>query len=375
MQRIQQLAEPVVRRIKEIEAALSAKPDEQQATPDRLKMHHDLAQLKAQQRKLGEQFMLARAQHLAQQGHKKESEQLVNQVKQQQQQRAAAAAAAAATQSGQQQAPQAAAGPQGQGPTQMPAQAPAQAQARVPSHPGSVPLAASSPASTQAAPTTVAQAVSAAQPAAGAGAASSPQGSAPPDGTRRGSITEKTVPEAPQIPEQLNIAPSGPEPYPNAAGPRPTLSHGLGTNPVLGTPALLERPEPMQGAIAGAAAGVAGSGSGSSNWEELLGVPARETKSGSAPAASNAAEKSGASAEEVANEMGNTDYWESLTGRGTGAESLLSAGSTSASAAPGAAAATGAGDGRLLSKRKVQELVGEIDANERLEGDVEDVSA
>ena len=32
------------------------------------------------------------------------------------------------------------------------------------------------------------------------------------------------------------------------------------------------------------------------------------------------------------------------------------------------------GDGRLLTKRKVQELVAEIDGNERLEGDVEDVS-
>ncbi|MCO5597988.1 hypothetical protein L7F22_052077 [Adiantum nelumboides] len=72
---------------------------------------------------------------------------------------------------------------------------------------------------------------------------------------------------------------------------------------------------------------------------------------------------------------------------GTGAESLLSNAVTTAgaggAAASGALAGAGGGqasseaapsnDGRLLTKRKVQELVAEIDGNERLEGDVEDL--
>jgi hypothetical protein len=140
---------------------------------------------------------------------------------------------------------------------------------------------------------------------------------------------------ATQIPATLSVAPAAPEPYPNARGPRPTLSQGLGTTPLLSTPAILERPDPAAG------------------WEALLGVPTRVGNGDAGPLARH--------------DLTNPDFWDALTGRGTGASSL---------GAPGVnPAGIGGADRRLLTKRKIQELVGELDGSERLEGEVEDVSA
>jgi histone H3/H4 len=136
---------------------------------------------------------------------------------------------------------------------------------------------------------------------------------------------------------------------------------------MLGTPAILQRPDLITGAsgsAAGASSGVLGQ---SNNWDELLGVPLRDSK-GSNAFDSRLAAMSG---EELANEMANPDFWDQMSGRGTGADSLLNSGS--ASAAGSAAALAASSNGRLLSKRKVQELVGEIDPSERLEGAVEDL--
>lgn len=153
------------------------------------------------------------------------------------------------------------------------------------------------------------------------------------------------------IPTTLNVPAAVPEAYPNARGPRPTLNQGLGTAPLLGTPAILQRPEP------------------GAQWEGLLGVQRTEGAGAGAGAAARA-------------EFASPEFWDALTGRGTGAASLNGGAGASTSAGGGSGAAgggvaEGAGNGadrRLLTKRKVQELVGELDGTERLDGDVEDVS-
>lgn len=316
LQHIQRLAEPVMRRVKEIEATL-ANGSIAVGSPDRSKLEGELTTMREKQRRLGEQYMMAKAQQLEQQGQTQQSQAIYAQLRQQQQ-------ASQGTRNDAQQN-----GPQGAGPgaRNSPAPVPSPHQPHIP------PEAIKRP-----------------------GFFSGP--SAPANGANLPGST---------IPAQLNVSPNVPEPYPNSSGPRPTLSHGLGTNPILGTPAVLQRPEPFPASNASGSGSVGGTGI--SGWEDLLNVPLRESRVGGGGATN--ADKAAAIMEDVANEMGNQDYWDSLTDKGTGADSLLNAGSANAS---NIAAAAGAGDGRLLSKRKVQELVGEIDANERLEGDVEDVS-
>ncbi|KAE8181322.1 hypothetical protein CF336_g8961 [Tilletia laevis] len=115
------------------------------------------------------------------------------------------------------------------------------------------------------------------------------------------------------------------EPFPASRGPRPTLNQGLAApNPVTATPATLSRPS------MNSATGLGASGSGS-------GVSMGGGTGGG--------------------------------GAGGSSSSYISAGASSFG--PGSLATTQ--ENRLLNKRKLQELVGEIDAGEQLEGDVEDL--
>lgn len=135
-----------------------------------------------------------------------------------------------------------------------------------------------------------------------------------------------------------------PQAYPNNSGPRPTLSQGLGTAPVVGTPPVLVRPNPL-GHGAGSALGKLTGRGQPQRWEELLGI-----------SPSDAAGL--ASLEESLGLPLQGD--ESIGSFDNGAGSSLGLASTS-------------GTNRLLNKRKVQELVNEIDPSEQLEGDVEDL--
>ena len=111
------------------------------------------------------------------------------------------------------------------------------------------------------------------------------------------------------IPQQLNVQPSVPEPYPNSTGPRPTLNQGLGTNPTLATPAILQRPDPVSAGAAGGTAG--GSGAGSSSWEDLLGTVARESKNGSTGLTGNEMEA-------ITSDLSSAEFWDALTGKRNG---------------------------------------------------------
>ncbi|KAK0566689.1 Transcription initiation factor TFIID subunit 12 [Tilletia horrida] len=212
--------------------------------------------------------------------------------------------------------------------------------------------------------------------------------------------------------------------FPASRGPRPTLSQGLAApNPVVATPGTLSRPNMIgtPGGGAGAAGGAAAASSSSAvgaaagavrpssptvataaNWEELLGVAARESGKmvGKAVAAQQQASGSGGANDdfEVISVTPGPGVASSTfyTSGGGAAGGSASAGRPVARAAPAASAlgtSGGSGGGyvsasassfgvnsliaapenRLLNKRKVQELVGEIDSGEALEADVEDL--
>ncbi|KAE8223733.1 hypothetical protein CF319_g3282 [Tilletia indica] len=127
----------------------------------------------------------------------------------------------------------------------------------------------------------------------------------------------------PQTGNRIEVTPPSitGEAFPASRGPRPTLNQGLAApNPVVATPATLSRPNMSSASGFGAS----GSGSGTA--------------------------------------IGG--------GIGTGGgSSYISAGANSFG--PGSLVTTQ--ENRLLNKRKLQELVGEIDSGEQLEGDVEDL--
>lgn len=134
---------------------------------------------------------------------------------------------------------------------------------------------------------------------------------------------------------------STPQPYPNAQGPHPTLTQGLGTTPVTGTPPVLVRPNPM-----GRNGKSLNTPRGGQHWEDLLGIGAGDS-SGVDDSLNLSLE-----GDSFAGNLGDV--------LGSGPSSQL-------------ALASAGGNNRLLTKRKVQELVSEIDPNEQLEGDVEDL--
>ena len=136
---------------------------------------------------------------------------------------------------------------------------------------------------------------------------------------------------------------ASPQPYPNASGPRPTLMQGLGSSPVTNTPPVLVRPNPL-GRSNGLNKPISSSTPGrAQNLDDMLGVSDQ----------GNADEnlQLGLESETISTQLAD----------------LL--GTSSSSLSPGGAA----GKNRLLTKRKVQELVSEIDPSEQLEGDVEDL--
>lgn len=123
-------------------------------------------------------------------------------------------------------------------------------------------------------------------------------------------------------------------PFPNAQGPRPTLSMGLGGgsgNAVLGTPGILAFPQQQQQASTSA----------------TMNAP---TPSTDATAATAAAIQAHAAAHEAA-----------------AAHALV--------AKQGMNAALGVGDksSRLITKRKISDLIGELDLEEVLDEQVEDL--
>lgn len=395
MMAIQRQAEQIIKKLKELEVALSQAPAQgglAPGTPERMRLEKESTDLKSQQNKLAMQFMAHKAQYLAEIGQPQQSQQVQQQLVMQQraaaQQAATAAAAAAAT------------GATG-GQTQSQMQAAIANQNRAagtpPQH-NARPPSANNPRQSQdqnrnsRPPTPGTGAVQTGTNAKGSPSvqgksntttASSPQyqhPQVPPEAmTHRSNLmsgpsTASSMaggngqgPFGASIATQLNVQPSVPEPYPNSQGPRPTLNQGLGTNPTLGTPAILQRPDPLTGNTSGANAGATtASGTGTANWEELLGLTSKESKGG-------LQNLTASELETVMADPNNPDFWDALTGKGTGADSLVNAGTVTANVA-GTSGLTNA-DGRLLTKRKVQELVAEIDANERLEGDVEDVSS
>ncbi|WFD18357.1 hypothetical protein MCAP1_000559 [Malassezia caprae] len=154
---------------------------------------------------------------------------------------------------------------------------------------------------------------------------------------------------------QSNVAPNSsfatmlaqqtsiPQAFPNSSGPRPTLTQGLGMSPVTNTPPVLVRPNPV-----GRAGNLGKSFStprAGQNWDELLSL-------GEGGAAGEAGLHSSLDSDAVSSQLAD----------------LLGSSSTTLGLT-GAAA----GSNRLLTKRKVQELVSEIDPSEQLEGDVEDL--
>lgn len=139
---------------------------------------------------------------------------------------------------------------------------------------------------------------------------------------------------------------STPQPYPNSAGPRPTLSQGLGTSPATGTPPVLVRPNPLGRNAAGSTLGKRPARGQSQRWEEMLGISPGDS-------------------------AGLASLEESLSVPMQGDESMGNLFDAGANTSLGLASTHGTN--RLLNKRKVQELVSEIDPNEQLEGDVEDL--
>lgn len=135
---------------------------------------------------------------------------------------------------------------------------------------------------------------------------------------------------------------STPQQFPNAQGPHPTLTQGLGTTPVTGTPPVLVRPSPM-----GRNGKSLNTPRGGQHWEDLLGIGAGDSTG--ADDSLNLSLDGDTSLNNLGDVLGS--------GHASQLSSLGSAG----------------GNNRLLTKRKVQELVSEIDPNEQLEGDVEDL--
>lgn len=134
---------------------------------------------------------------------------------------------------------------------------------------------------------------------------------------------------------------STPQSFPNANGPRPTLTQGLGGTPVTNTPPVLVRPNPLGRGANGA---LGKSGVPGQRWEELLGL------------------RSGDSTGDDSLSLGvDSDMLPSNLADVLGGSAPLNL------------SAAAAGSNRLLTKRKVQELVSEIDPNEQLDGDVEDL--
>lgn len=136
---------------------------------------------------------------------------------------------------------------------------------------------------------------------------------------------------------------STPQAFPNASGPRPTLTQGLGMSPVTNTPPVLVRPNPI-GRGGNLNKGFSTPHAGQS-WDELLSVGDGST-------------------------AGDTGLHSSLDSDTVSSQLAELLGSSSATLGLTGAAA---GSNRLLTKRKVQELVSEIDPSEQLEGDVEDL--
>jgi transcription initiation factor TFIID subunit 12 len=388
MLQMQKMADPIGRKIKELEATL-ARPAHQGGlapnTAERTKVEMEHNEVKQQQAKLMQQFMSVKAQYLAQTGQAQQSQQMQQQLLLQQQRAQQAAASAQAANNGNNNAAslsqaQALAN-QNRGVGTPPLNirpSPGPKVRPAPEQQGSRPQ---TPGVSQGSTGARSSPSGQGQP----GRSSTPANNAsphfqqphiPPEAmTQRSNLISgpsnasgmaggsNQGPFGAGIPTNLNVQPSVPEPYPNSTGPRPTLNQGLGTNPTLGTPAILQRPDLVSTNAAGGIA--SGSGAGLSSWEELLGTVAREGKSG-------ANGLTGSEMDAITMDLGNPDFWDALTGKGTGADSLINAGTTSATSGGGAGMTSG--DGRLLTKRKVQELVAEIDGNERLEGDVEDVS-
>ena len=136
---------------------------------------------------------------------------------------------------------------------------------------------------------------------------------------------------------------ASPQPYPNASGPRPTLMQGLGSSPVTNTPPVLVRPNPL-GRGNGFNKSISPSNPGrSNNLDGILGVSDQGTTDENL--------QLGLESETISTQLADL--------LGTSSSSLSSGGA--------------AGTNRLLTKRKVQELVSEIDPSEQLEGDVEDL--
>jgi len=136
---------------------------------------------------------------------------------------------------------------------------------------------------------------------------------------------------------------STPQAFPNASGPRPTLTQGLGMSPVTNTPPVLVRPNPV--GRAGSLGKSFSTPRAGQSWEELL-SPGEGSTTGEAGLRSSL--DSDAVSSQLAELLGSSSATLGLTG-------------------------AAAGSNRLLTKRKVQELVSEIDPSEQLEGDVEDL--
>ena len=162
----------------------------------------------------------------------------------------------------------------------------------------------------------------------------------------------------PNIPVPANLdhlrnsaAVTQPQPFPTARGSRPTLSQGLAnSNPVVGTPGILRRPEiGTPSGITSVGTSAAGAVAPAQSWEGLLNV---------------SSERNVASTAAIIGEDG-------LLGEDGVGLSGTNGSTGSAAGASGMLRPTG----RLLEKRKIQELVGDIDPTEVLEGEVEDVSA
>ncbi|KAK0547701.1 Transcription initiation factor TFIID subunit 12 [Tilletia horrida] len=197
------------------------------------------------------------------------------------------------------------------------------------------------------------------------------------------------------------------EAFPASRGPRPTLNQGLAApNPVVATPSTLSRPEMISSATSTSDAANASSApkraasptiASASNWEELLGVAARENvKMGVRAPASGSDDFEVVSVTPGPGVASSTFYNAGAGSSGAGVSTPTSSSSQSApnravvtrpSQAPAgsggyvttssssfnAALTAASQENRLLNKRKVQELVGEIDAGEQLEDDVEDL--
>ncbi len=216
--------------------------------------------------------------------------------------------------------------------------------------------------------------VRAGTPAQGGGGTSS--GTATPSTVRNANMAASamsvpaTLHQQQTIPANLDhIRPSAginqPQAFPSTKGARPTLNQGLASaNPVAATPGLLRQPE--RGALGPGLGGPGNAAQAAQSWESLLGI---------APDRSAASTLAGPSSLGAAGAANDDDPLIDSLGLGGGS---AGAGGAGGAGANGSVAATGAAllkpTGRLVEKRKIQELIGDIDPTEVLEGDVEDVS-